>query len=181
MASRHRRPAWPTLAAAIVVGVVTVGFVAYAVAALAGLDPTQVAASREATQLGLDGRGERMVTLVTVALVLAVSIVTAAQGVGLLLRRPGARHAALLTFAVLGLLALVTAVPGTLVDPPRPAARWGVLTGLADLAVVVLLLLPATADDFELVERNRSRPPPRGDPRHVPTHGGLRDGSGHLR
>lgn len=63
--------------------------------------------------------------MATAVLMLAVSAVTAAQAVGLALRRDGARHAALLTFGVLGLLALATAVPGVLADPPRPAARWG--------------------------------------------------------
>lgn len=178
----RRRPTWPTLAAAVAVAAVTAGFIAYAVGAIADLDPTQVTASREATQLGLDAGDERTVTLVTVALVLAVSLLTAAEGVGLVLRRAGARDAALLTFAVLGLLALVMAVPGVLADPPRPAARWGVLTGLADLAIVVLLLLPAAAEDFDHDERSRSRPPPRHDAtRGGPAHGGLRDGAGRLR
>jgi hypothetical protein len=161
MAHRHGRPAWSTSTAAAAAAVVTVAFVVYAVAALAGLDPTQTSASRDATMLGLDGRSERMVTTVTAVLVLAVSAVTAAQAVGLLLRREGARHAAMLTFGVLGLLALATAVPGLLIDPPRPAAGWGVLTGVVDLGVVVLLMLPTTADDFELAERWRSRPPSR--------------------
>ena len=161
MAHRQGRPVWSTSVAAAAVAVLTVAFAAHAVAAVAGLDATQVAGSREATLLGLDGRSERMGTVVTAGLMLAVSTVTAAQAVGLALRRDGARHAALLTFGVLGLLALATALPGVLADPPRPAARWGVLTGIVDLAIVALLLLPATADDFDLAERRRSRPPRR--------------------
>jgi hypothetical protein len=160
MSRNSRRPAWSTLAAAGLMGVVTLAFVTYAVTAVAELDFTRVAASPEAARLGLDGARERMVTMVTAALVLALSLVSAAQGVGLLLRLEGARHAALLTFAVLGLLALAAAVPGVLADPPRPSAAWGVLTGMADVTVVALLLLPATADDFDLAERDRRRPAP---------------------
>lgn len=161
MAHRHGRPAWSTSVAAAAAAAVTVAYAVYAIAAVTGLDATQVAGSRDATLLGLDGRSERMATVMTAALVLAVSAVTAAQAVGLLLRRDGARHAAMLTFGLLGLLALAAAVPGVLADPPRPAAGWGVLTGVVDLGIVALLVLPATADDFGLAERRRSRPPRR--------------------
>lgn len=82
---------------------------------------------------------------------------TAVLTVGVAARRVGARHAAIVTFGVLGFVAVTASVPGLLAEPPRPGAGYGVLVGVIDIAIVVLLMLPGTADAFEDAERARDR------------------------
>jgi len=152
-----RRPAPTTVAAAGVMGAVSIVFAAYAVAVLATKGDSGPVASREAVLLGISGREEGVATIMVVVIILAVSALTLSLTVGVLRRREGARHAALMTFGTLGFVALAASLPGLMSTPPRPGARFGVLTGLVDLGIVVLLLLPATADDVEDAERERER------------------------
>ncbi|MBW3603860.1 MAG: hypothetical protein KY460_02925 [Actinobacteria bacterium] len=152
--STRRPPAWSTIAATGLMAVIIAGFVAFAVASLRGTDD---AASREAGLLGLTAQAENTAGIIVGIVILAVSLVTLAQCVGVARRRQGARHAALVTFGTLALLSLAAAVPGVTSSPPRPNAWYGVLVGVADLAVVGLLLLPTTADDIELAEREHDR------------------------
>ena len=155
--SAGRRPAPTTLAAAGVMGAVSIVFAAYAVAVLATMGDSGPVASREAVLLGISGREEHVATVLAAVVILAVSALTLGLTVGLLRRREGARHAALMTFGTLGFLALAASLPGLMATPQRSGAPFGVLTGLVDLGIVVLLLLPATADDVEDAERERER------------------------
>lgn len=136
--------------------VVTVVFATYAILAIIAANADEPA-SRDALLLGLTAQEQSTATVIVALVMLAVSLVTLMQCVGVARRRQGARHAALVTFGVLGFVALAAALPGLFAQPPSPNARYGVLTGFADIAVVVLLLLPMTADDVELAERRRDR------------------------
>ena len=152
-----RRPAPTTLAAAGIMGVLSMVYTAYGVAALTTAGDSGPVASRAAVLLGIDSREESVATMMAAGVILAVSALTLSLTVGLLRRREGARHAALMTFGVLGFLALAASLPGLMSTPQRPGAPFGVLTGVVDLAIVALLLLPATADDVEAAERERER------------------------
>ncbi|CAN5917193.1 hypothetical protein BH23ACT10_BH23ACT10_23340 [soil metagenome] len=152
---RGRRPAWSTIAAAGLMAVLTAVFATYAILALRGLSADD-RTSRDALLLGLSGREESNATVIIAIVMLVVCLLTLTQCVGIVRRRQGARHAALMTFGVLGFVSLAAALPGLFAQPPSPNARYGVLAGFADIAVVVLLLLPLTADDVELAERERA-------------------------
>jgi hypothetical protein len=152
----HRRPAWSTLVAAGLMGLVSLGFAGYALIVLSETNGGPVG-SRDAVLLGLSGREESTATTIVVIVILVVSALTLGLTIGVLRRREGARHAALMTFGLLALLALAASLPGLMAVPPRSGARFGVLVGLADVAVVGLLLLPMTADDVEDAERTRGR------------------------
>jgi hypothetical protein len=150
-----RGPSTSTVAAALAMGLVTVGFIVYAAIAIIGVDPTN--ASRDAVVLGLSGREEGTATLLVSIAILALSMLTAMQCLGVARRRQGARHAALVTFGVLSFVSLAAGLTGLQAVPPAPNAWYGVLVGVVDAVVVALLLLPPTADDFELAERERDR------------------------
>ena len=152
-----RHPAPTTLAAAGLMGVVSIVFAAYGVAVLAIAADGGPAASRDAVLLGISGREEGVARTMVVGVILAVSALTLVLTVGVLRRREGARHAALMTFGLLGFLALAASLPGLMSSPQRAGAPFGVLTALVDLGVVALLLSPATADDVDDVERQRER------------------------
>jgi hypothetical protein len=154
-APRPRRPSASTVAAALAIGLVTVGFIVYAVIAIVGVDSTS--ASRDALLLGLSSREEGMATMIVSIVILALSLLTAMQCLGVARRKQGARHAALVTFGVLSFVSLAAGLPGLQAVPRAPNAWYGVLVGVLDALVVVLLLLPSTADDFELAERERDR------------------------
>lgn len=155
-AHRLRRPATTTVAAAGLMALVAAGFVVYAVLAVAGLD-SDMTASRDAVLLGLSGRDEDAATLAVAVVIGAFTLLTAVLCHGVLRRRQGARHAAMVTFGVLALVSLATGLAGLQAVPPGRNAWYAVLVGVLDAAVVVLLLLPVTADDFELAERARDR------------------------
>jgi hypothetical protein len=150
-----RRPAGSTVAAAVAIGVITVGFTAYAAIAIFGV--AAASASRDAVLLGLTGTEESTATRIVSIVILALALLTALQCLGVARRRQGARHAAMVTFGMLSFVSLAAGCTGLQAVPRAPNAWWGVLVGLLDAAVVVLLLLPATADDFELAERERAR------------------------
>jgi hypothetical protein len=150
-----RRPATSTVAAALTIGVLTVGFIAYAFISIVRVDATD--ASRDAVILGLSGREEGTATMIVSVVILALSLLTALQCLGVARRQQGARHAALVTFGVLSFVSLAAALTGLQAEPPAPNAGYGILVGVLDAVVVVLLLLPSTADDFELAERERDR------------------------
>ncbi|HEX6255169.1 MAG TPA: hypothetical protein VFZ70_05100 [Euzebyales bacterium] len=150
-----RPPSASTVAATLTIGVVTVAFIVYAGIAIIGVDPTN--ASRDAVLLGLSGREEGSATLIVSVVILALSMLTALQCLGVARRRQGARHAALVTFGMLSFVSLAAGLTGLQAVPRAPNAWYGVLVGMLDAAVVVLLLLPSTADDFELAERDRDR------------------------
>jgi hypothetical protein len=76
---------------------------------------------------------------------------------GVLRRREGAHHAAIITFAILGLIALAASTQGLTADPPAENAKVGLLVGCVDAAIVILLLLESTRDDFEYMENIRLR------------------------
>lgn len=153
---RGPRRAWSTIAAVGLMTALTATFTVYAIVALRGAaadDP----ASGGAALLGLSGREESAATVIVAIVILVVALVTLAQCVGVARRRQGARHAALMTFGVLGFVSLAASLAGLLAQPPSPNAPYGVAAGLANAAVVILLLLPMTADDVELAERQRDR------------------------
>lgn len=75
---------------------------------------------------------------------------------GVFRRREGAHHAAI-TFAILGLIALAASSLGLTSDPPAENAKTGLMVGLVDAAIVVILLLEPTRDDFEYMESVRLR------------------------
>lgn len=152
-----RRPAPTTLAAAALMGVVSIAFGAYGVAVMITAGDGGPMASRDAVLLGVSGREEGTATMMAVTVILVTSALTLSLTMGVLRRREGARHAALMVFGILGFLALAAALPGLSAMPPRSGAPFGVLVGLVDLGVVALLLLPATSDDVEDAERERDR------------------------
>lgn len=152
-----RRPSWSTVTAASLMAAVTLIFAIYALSAVTSIVPDRIGASRDAVLLGLDAQQENNATVIVAGLILAISALTAGLSVGVAMRREGARHGAMLVFGVLGFIALAAAIPGLQSNPPRPGAGYGVLVGLVDLAVVTLLLIPTTADDFSLIERERER------------------------
>lgn len=87
----------------------------------------------------------------------AVVIVCAFAIIGLALRRQSAREASIGIFGFLGVVAALVSIGGLFSDPPAPSAWLGLVAGIASLGVAVLLLLPATADDFEHHEMKRAR------------------------
>jgi hypothetical protein len=87
----------------------------------------------------------------------AVVIVCVLAIIGLALRRQSAREASIGIFGFLGVVATLVSIGGLFSDPPAPSAWLGLLSGIASLGVAVLLLLPATAEDFENREMKRAR------------------------
>ena len=87
----------------------------------------------------------------------AVVIVCGFAIIGLVLRRQSAREAGIGIFGFLGVVATLVSIGGLFSDPPAPSAWLGLLSGIASLGVTVLLLLPATAEDFENREMRRAR------------------------
>lgn len=152
-----RRPARSTAMAVGLICIVSVGYAVYAVLVLRDAGDAGPVASRDAVVLGISGREEGVARVIVAIVILAVSALTVSLAVGVLRRRQGARHAALVTFGVLGLVAFAASLPGLAADPPRPGAPIGLATAIVDVAVVVLLLLPMTADDVEDAERDRER------------------------
>lgn len=75
--------------------------------------------------------------------------------IGLLFRRSWAREAAFVIYGSLSLLVLAASLGGLLADPPAPSAWTGILVGLSNLAIVVLLMAPATSRTFSGRPANR--------------------------
>jgi hypothetical protein len=53
-------------------------------------------------------------------------------------------------------MSVAVSLGGLSADPPAPSAWVGMLTGLANIAIVVLLLVPPTSRDFR--SSGRARP-----------------------
>ena len=99
----------------------------------------------------------RTFAIFAAAVTLGLCALAVALAWGVLRRREGAQHAAIITFAILGLIALGASTQGLTADPPAENAKTGLLVGLIDAAIVVVLLLQSTRDDFEYMESVRLR------------------------
>lgn len=95
-------------------------------------------------------------TAIIAILFSAVVLVSAIIVVGLIRRKSAARESAFVVYGLLGFISIATSLSGLTSDPPAPSAWFGVLTGMANFAVVVLLLVPATARDFDPYTRRRT-------------------------
>ena len=78
--------------------------------------------------------------------------------IGLAFRRDWAREAGVVIYGLLGLMSIAVSLGGLSADPPAPSAWVGMLNGLANVAIVVLLLVPPTSRDFH--NSGRTRPAP---------------------
>ncbi|MGI9584587.1 MAG: hypothetical protein ACR2N7_03260, partial [Acidimicrobiia bacterium] len=88
-------------------------------------------------------------TAIIAILFSAVVLVSAIIVVGLVRRKSAARESAFVVYGLLGFISIATSLSGLNSDPPAPSAWFGVATGLANLSIVVLLLLPSVARDFD--------------------------------
>jgi hypothetical protein len=112
---------------------------------IADTDPTRASS-------GAAGNASALIGLV-MGIVVILSIVII---IGLMFRGQWAREAAFVIYGFLALLALAASLAGLAADPPAPSAWTGVLVGVADLAIVGLLMAPATSRDFSSRPANRS-------------------------
>lgn len=85
----------------------------------------------------------------------AVVILSLIIIVGLAFRRDWAREAGVVIYGLLGLMSIAVSLGGLSADPPAPSAWVGMLTGLANVAIVVLLMVPPTSRDFRNSQRAR--------------------------
>jgi hypothetical protein len=86
-----------------------------------------------------------------------VAIYIIALVVGVLRRKEWARYGAILSFLFFGVTTAWMSIASG-ISPPRPPYWWvGMLFGFGELAVVVLLLMSVTAEDFEYAEWMRKR------------------------
>lgn len=104
---------------------------------IADTDPTQASS-------GAAGNASALIGLV-MGIVVILSIVII---IGLTFRGQWAREAAFVIYGFLAFVALAASLAGLAADPPAPSAWTGVLVGVADLAIVGLLMAPATSRDF---------------------------------
>lgn len=102
-------------------------------------------------------RETRTFALFAATVTLGLSVLAISMAWGVFRRREGAHHAAIITFAILGLIALGASLQGLTASPPAENAKTGLLVGLLDVAIVVVLLLESTRDDFEYMESVRLR------------------------
>jgi hypothetical protein len=146
-----------TAAATLIAGTLTAifGFIA-GQSILSWIDPDRVdpGFSRGALSLGgstatSTSAAVQNATAIIAIVFGAVVFVSAIVVVGLVRRKSAAREAAFVVYGFLGFISIATSLSGLTSDPPAPSAWFGVLTGVANFAVVVLLLLPATARDFD--------------------------------
>ena len=101
---------------------------------------------------GIGGAASNASAIIGVAIG-AVVILSLIIVIGLAFRRDWARETGAVIYGLLGLMSFAVSLGGLSADPPAPSAWVGMLTGLANVAVVVLLLVPPTSRDF----RNRAR------------------------
>ncbi|MGB5168787.1 MAG: hypothetical protein WBO84_09430 [Acidimicrobiia bacterium] len=85
----------------------------------------------------------------------AVVILSLIIIIGLAFRRDWAREAGVVIYGLLGLMSIAVSLGGLSADPPAPSAWVGMLTGLANVAIVVLLMVPPTSRDFRNSQRAR--------------------------
>ena len=81
-----RPPARSTLAAAVLTGMTSLVFAAYALTVLASAGDGGVVGSRDAVLLGLSGREEGVATMMIVGVILGVSALALGLAVGVLRR-----------------------------------------------------------------------------------------------
>lgn len=164
MATTGRRaaPAKTTLAAAVLILLVTAPFLVNAVnlARATSDEATLRLQVRETLILNNVNPGEREATNYAryLSIIMGIiSVVTIAIAVGILRRREGAQHAGIVVFGVLAVISIGASIAGLNADPPAPRAGLGLLTGLGNAAITVLLLLRSTMDDIEGAESLRTR------------------------
>jgi hypothetical protein len=85
----------------------------------------------------------------------AVVLVSAIIVIGLIFRRAWAREAAFVIYGFLSLLVLAASVGGLMADPPARSPWTGILVGISNLAIVLLLMAPATSRVFSGRPANR--------------------------
>lgn len=158
---RGKTPVGTTVAAGVLMLAVSAPFVVQGVsAALRARSPGAVDAARETlVQLSVPAmrnEASQMFGLFAV-IFLVVSGLALLLAVGVLARRGWARETALATFGLFALVALASGLRGISADPPGRNAGWAIVVGLVDVAITVLLMLPATARDFQLAEFRRER------------------------
>ena len=156
-----RRPAWSTTTAAGLLGLLAAGFAFVGLGMLDAEIGTGTEASRRLVLMELGNEGGRTLLAFSGIVVLVTCAVVAAIVVGLLGRRAWAREAGMLVAVLFALLSLGVGASGLAADPPARAAWAGISVGLAHVAVVALLLLPATADDLDRAELRRRLGRPR--------------------
>jgi hypothetical protein len=146
-----------TAAATLIAGTLTAifGFIA-GQSILSWIDPDRVdpGFSRGAVNLGGSTTTSSSVAVQNATAIIAivfsaVVLVSVIVVFGLAIRKSAAREAAFVVYGLLGFISIATSLSGLTSDPPAPSAWFGLLTGVANFAVVVLLLLPATARDFD--------------------------------
>jgi uncharacterized protein YhhL (DUF1145 family) len=157
-----RKPAATTIAAVVLILVVTAPFL-YNAVSLARSTADEEALRlevREALILNNVNPGAREAANYARYLsiiMIAVCLVTIAIAVGLLRRREGAHHAGIVVFGLLAVISIAASLAGLNADPPAPRAGLGLLTGIANAAIVLLLLRRQTMDDIEGAESLRAK------------------------
>jgi hypothetical protein len=115
--------------------------------------------ARQLVLLGT-GAGDGATALLLIGgVVLVVTAVYVAAGLGVLARRDWGREAAGVLAFVLGAIATISGISGLTSSPRMAAAPEALATGLANLAVVVLLLRRETREDFAAAAQWRQRTP----------------------
>jgi hypothetical protein len=160
--SAPRSPAKTTLAAVVLILVVTAPFL-YNAVALARSTADEEALRlevREALIMSNVNPGPqeaanyaRYISII----MLVVCVVAIAIAVGLLRRREGAQHAGIVFFGLLAVISIAASLAGLNADPPAPRAGLGLATGIGNALIVFLLLRRQTMDDIEGAESLRAK------------------------
>jgi hypothetical protein len=165
----ERRPRAGTTGTAAFLILAVTAFFTYAGIQLVrnALDPSSIDRTRALTAigLGLNRRQSQNLTAIIAVTLLAMCALSAIVGIGVIARRQSMRHAAIGLYVMFSMVTLPLAVGGVLSDTSSagrddlpPANPWiGVLIAIVDILVVVLLVLPKTASDFERAESARMR------------------------
>jgi hypothetical protein len=149
-----------SVAAGVLILAVTAVFAGVGVdRALSALDPDRIDRSTilAGIAFNLTPEATRNLTAIAAVLILLLCVVSASEGIGVVLRRDSVRHAAIGTFAIFAAVILPLAIVGVLSGAPT-ASTWVALgAGIVDVIIVYLLALPGTKREFELAERSRDR------------------------
>jgi hypothetical protein len=106
---------------------------------------------------GLNAVETRNLITISAVLVLGLCILSVVLVIGVLGRRASVRHAAIGTFIVFAAVTLPLSIGELFSEDPEPTAAIGLLIAGIDIAIVVLLLRPATLNEFERAEAARDR------------------------
>lgn len=167
--SELRRPRAGTTSTAAFLMLSLTAFFTYAGVQLTrnALDPSSVDRTRALTAigLGLNPRQSQNLTGILAVMLLTLCALSVTLGIGVIARRQSMRHAAIGLFVMFAIVTVPLALGGVLSDTSStgredlpPANPWlGVLIGIVDILIVVLLVLPKTAADFERAESARMR------------------------